>query len=218
LAASLKPVFEDQIIRQANARLWLILKVAGGVIALLLITICVLVLKPAPPPYVVAVNDKGEVVAIAHPVIGTGSLGEPVIRYALEEFIHDARTITGNVDEQKRYLDRIYALASGQAAKTLDDYLKPEDLDPILLGSKMWVDVHITRFLKEPAPNTYRIDWEEITHQNSSATVTTKHWSATLGIATTIPSSQKTTRNASADLNPLGLYVTTLSWAPEAAQ
>jgi hypothetical protein len=95
---------------------------------------------------------------------------------------------------------------------------RPEDLDPILLGSKMWVDVHITRFLKEPAPNTYRIDWEEITHQNSSATVTNKNWSATLGIATTIPSSQKTARNASADLNPLGLYVTTLSWAPEAAQ
>jgi type IV secretion system protein VirB5 len=212
MAAGLQVQFEDQVIRSENIRLTRMLIAAGAIIVLLAFAVAVLIFRPRQPPYVVMVDEKGEPLAIAHPVIGTQSLDTPVVEWALADFIHNARTVTGNLDEQKHYLDRVYAFVAGQAAKTITDYYRPDEQNPLQLGAKGWTEVRVLRCLKEPAANTYQVDWEETAHENAGSSIKTTRWRADLGVTTATP------KREDADLNPIGLYITTLSWAPEAQQ
>jgi type IV secretory pathway TrbF-like protein len=74
------------------------------------------------------------------------------------------------------------------------------DHDPIKLGQRGdWRDVKIVRCLREPAPDTYRLEWTE-TYHGHSGEIRTSNWEAVMQIAIGPP-------DATNDLNPIGLYV-----------
>ncbi len=163
--------FEDQAIRDDNRRLWILLAANAGVSLILLITVLVLIFRPRALPYVVEVNQRGEPLAAAQPVLGTQVLNDVVIKWAIAEFIRNARTVSSNIDEEKDHLRDAYAFASEQAAKALTDYYHDGEHDPFSIAQKSWVEVRITRApLKLPAPDTYQVDWVETVTTTTATT------------------------------------------------
>ncbi len=204
--------FEDQQLHERNRRLWILLAVNAGISCILLIAVAVLMLRPRAMPYVVMVDGKGEPVGAAQPVLGTQALNDVVIKWAISEFIRNAKTVSANLDEEKELLRTAYAFASQQAAKALDGYYHDGEHDPFTIEQKSWVEVRIIRApLRLPAPDTYQVDWLELRHEYGSDLTTNTTWRATLKVQTGAPD----TRDAR---NPLGLYVTTLDWSPEVHQ
>jgi len=201
--------FEDQRLQEQNRRLWLTVAANTSINLLFLVGLILLMLRPRTIPYVVMVDSKGEPVAAATAVQSTQSLNEVVVKWAIAEFIRNAKTVSANLDEEKELLRNAYAFSSGQATKALDDYYHDGEHDPFTIEQKNWVEVHISRSpLRLPAPDTYQVDWIETLHQFGNGLPTTTVWRATLKVQTA------TARNADTR-NPLGLYVTTLDWSPE---
>ena len=193
-------------------RLWLTVAGAGVVIFLLGFAVCVLMFRPRMLPYVVMVNEKGEPIMVAQPVVGTQTLNDVVVKWALGEFIRNAKTATANVDEQKEHLRSAYAFAREQAAKALTDYYHDGQHDPFKLAGKGWVEVQIVRTpLKLPAPSTYQVDWIEVWHEYHSELTKSAAWRATLKAVTLTPDPDDRR-------NPIGLFVTTLDWSAEVNQ
>ena len=204
--------FEDQQLHEQNRRLWRLLAVNAGISCILLIAVAMLVLRPRAMPYVVMVDSKGEPVGAAQPVLGTQALDDVVIKWAISEFVRNAKTVSANLDEEKELLRSAYAFASHQAARALDDYYHDGEHDPFTIEQKSWVEVRITRApLRLPAPDTYQVDWIESRHEYGSEVISTTTWRATLKVQTGAPDTRDTR-------NPLGLYVTTLDWSPEVNQ
>ncbi len=171
-----------------------------------------LIFRPRTLPYLVMVNGNGEPIALAQPVLGTQALNDVVIKWAIEEFIRNARTVTANLDEQKDHLRDGYAFAREQAAKALSDYYHDGRHDPFSIGQKGWVEVQITRTpLKLPAPDTYQVDWIETHHDYNSTLTASTSWRATLKVVTAAPDNTD-------GRNPIGLYVTNLDWSAEVNQ
>lgn len=103
-------------------RPWTLLAVNAGISCILLIAVGALMLRPHTIPYVVMVDRKGEPVGAAQPVLGTQALNDVVIKWAITEFIRNAKTVSANIDEEKELLRNAYAFASHQASKALEDY------------------------------------------------------------------------------------------------
>jgi type IV secretory pathway TrbF-like protein len=195
--------FEDELLRSINLRLFR-LGIAGcAAIIILAIAVAVLALKPRVPPYVVAL-DHGRIVGYAHAFAGSEDLAPMVIEHQLKEFIYAARLVTSNREFEQRNIHTVYAIARGQASKALDAYYQANpDNDPVKLGAKGdWRDVNIVRCLREPAPDTYRVEWTEILHPRMGDVVTS-NWEATMKVVVGPPDSSN-------DLNPIGLYVVNL--------
>jgi type IV secretion system protein TrbF len=203
---------EDQLIRDHNQLLARLLIVVTGITALLAIAVCVLMFRPRTLPYLVMVNSKGEPIALAQPILGTQALNDVVIKWAIGDFIRNAKTVTANLDEQKDHLRDAYAFAREQAAKALTDYYHDGQHDPFNAGQKGWMQVSISRTpLKLPAPDTYQVDWVETHHDyNSTSTVSTS-WRATMKVVSAPPDNTD-------GRNPIGLYVTNLDWSAEVNQ
>src|SRR5712691_49196 len=201
--------FEDQQLHEQNRRLWILLAVNAGISCILLIAVAMLMLRPHTIPYVVMVDGKGEPVGAAQPVLGTQALNDVVIKWAISEFIRNAKTVSANLDEEKELLRNAYAFASRQAAKALDDYYHDGEHDPFSIGQKGWVEVRITRApLRLPAPDTYEVDWVETHHDYNSDLTSSTSWRATLKAITATPDSKD-------GRDPIGLYITSLDWSPE---
>jgi type IV secretory pathway TrbF-like protein len=191
--------FEDRLLRTINRRLFYLALTASAVIIGLSIAVTILALKRV-PPYVVAL-DQGRIVGYAHIFTATDELAPMVIENQLRQFIYDSRVVSGNEAMEDHNIQAVYAIARGQAYKFLDSYYKasPEN-DPIKLGQRGdWRDVRIVRCMKEPEPDTYRIEWTETNHPHDGA-VSTSNMAAIVQIAIGPP-------DATDELNPIGLYV-----------
>jgi type IV secretory pathway TrbF-like protein len=195
--------FEDELLRTINLRLFRLGIVGGAAIIILAIAVTVLALKPRVPPYVVAI-DNGRIVGYAQPFAASEELAPMVIEHQLKEFIYDARVVTGNREFEQRNIHTVYAIARGQASRVLDAYYQASpDNDPVKLGARGdWRVVNIVRCLREPAPDTYRVEWTETFHPRMGDAVTS-NWAATTKVVIGPPDSSN-------DLNPIGFYVINL--------
>jgi type IV secretory pathway TrbF-like protein len=204
------PFYEDQLIAWHNQRLWWLLLITAGLLAVALGVIAILKLRPPPPPYIIEVDSKGEPVGAVQPVLGTASVNDNVIRYAISEFIDHAFRVDRDFEEEKMLLTKAYAMSTSQASKMLTDYYhaNKDANDPLMAGSKFWQEVRVLRTLRLPAPDTYEVDYQTLKYSNNDDNVATTNWRATLQIATGRPT----------DINPLGLYISSLDFSPEAKQ
>jgi type IV secretory pathway TrbF-like protein len=211
MALSLKgtPGYEDQLVAWHNQRLWWALIGACVLLGFALADIAIRDFRPAPPPPVLEVNSKGEPLGQVEPLeTAYGSIKDQVTRYAVSTFIGDAFRISPNFDEEKTILARVYAMSSGQAANALTSYYHTEKLaNPLSDGTKVWQAVKVTRTLALPVKDTYQIDYTTSRHTYAyQDPVVTTNWRATLRVVNGQPTPD----------NQLGLFVTSLDFAPEA--
>ena len=78
----------------------------------------------------------------------------------------------------------------------------------LMLGAKVWQEVKILRALALPAQNTYQIDYQTTRHNYNDEGAITTNWRATMQVIVGKPT----------ETNPLGLFVTSLDFSPEAQQ
>jgi len=160
-------------------------------------------------PYVVEVDRLGRAQTFgpAEPLKATD---RRVMIAELATFIRNLRTVVPDLPTQADLSRRAYVFASPSAATFLNTYFSNPTNDPRTLGKRIARTVEVTSVLQLPGTNTWKVQWME-TERPLTGSSTPQHvaWEAYLATAVTPP-----TTTESIELNPLGLYITSMTWTP----
>ena len=183
--------------------------VAFGLLALELLTLSGLLrlsLESRITPYVVEVDRLGRAVAFG-PAEKLARTDQRILVAELTGFIRSVRTVYADLAAEKDLLYGAYAYLAGPARATLDAYFSRPENDPRLLAASFTRHVEVESVLQIPGTRTWRVQWTEREEPLRPGTVRESAWEAYLTVVVRPP--------ATADfiqVNPLGLYVTHLTW------
>jgi type IV secretory pathway TrbF-like protein len=158
-------------------------------------------------PYIVEVDRLGQAVAYG-PAEALRPRDTRITLYQLATFIRDLRTVSSDLDTQRQLLFTAYAFAAGPARAALDDYFEKPAHDPRVLGRTLTRQVEITSILPLPKSKTWKVSWREIERPRVAGAARTVAWEAYLTVAVNPPTTTEALLR-----NPLGLYITDLSWS-----
>jgi len=178
------PMYTDQVIACGYQRTWLL---AAGLILLLggmIADRIRLDLQPAPPPFVLEVNNQGRPVGQVSPVTSVTVIPDAFLRGRLGEFIHDAFTVDRDPDEEDYLYNKTQAMVTGQAAQKLDSWYNRDGgkHHPKSVGAYTWVEAPVSDTLKLSEKDTYQADYSTISHENNDQTHVTQKWRAILHV------------------------------------
>jgi type IV secretion system protein TrbF len=152
-------------------------------------------------PYVVEVDKLGDAVAVAR-ADRAAPTDMRVIKAQLVAWIVDVRSVSSDPLAQKSALTRSYALTAATATIFLNDYYRQHSP----FGQTRTVAVSVDAVL--PVSNqTYQIQWSEDARGLQGRDIDTTHWIASLTVAFDPPTDERGILS-----NPLGLYITGISW------
>jgi len=154
-------------------------------------------------PFVVEVDRAGQAVAFG-PAERLRKADERLIRYQLGMLVHDLRTVLTDQEAQKEILTRAYAYSRGPSVAFLNDWFSRQN--PFDRSVRSRVDVQVQSILPL-SETTWQVQWVETLRSPGGKASETEHWQAILTVELDPP---ETTENLL--LNPLGLYVTEISW------
>lgn len=159
-------------------------------------------------PYIVEVDRLGQPLAYGR-VEDMPAPDERLVRGELARFVDAMRTVHTDPVAQNRMIDRGYAFTRGAARTYVDAYFSVPRNNPHLLAREMirLVSVRTVRRVAGSA-NTWEVQWEEYEVPVRGGDAIVRPWQGTLRTSVIPPEGEQ-------DLfeNPLGLYVTDLSWA-----
>ena len=158
-------------------------------------------------PYVVEVDRFGRAQAFgaAEPLKATD---RRVMIAQLAGFIRNVRTVLPDANAQAEVMRQAYAFVDQTAAEFLNDYFSKPVNDPRALGEEMTRTVEVTSVLEIPGTKTWKVQWTEQEFPRQAGGVErTVAWEAYLQTKVVPP---KTTERI--EVNPLGVYVTGISW------
>jgi type IV secretion system protein VirB5 len=157
-------------------------------------------------PFVVLVDSLSR--PIASGLAEQSSTGDDRLRRAvLESWIENVRMVTTDGVAQRRAIDRVYAhIASGTAAQAFVSEFYQND-PPFKRAQTDTVAVEVKSVLAT-SDHTFEVDWVETARDLFGAVKATDHWKGAFTIALNPPTEERQAR-----INPLGLYVTAVSWA-----
>jgi type IV secretion system protein VirB5 len=158
-------------------------------------------------PWVVQVDKLGQAQAVA-PAVADDTPSDPEIAWYLAHFIEMVRALPADpiIVRQNWLLAYDFTTTSGAAA--LNDYARAND--PFARIGKQQIAVDVSSILRA-SPNSFRVAWSERRYLDG-ALAETSRWTAILTIAIQPPTSAERLRK-----NPLGIYVTALTWSKELA-
>jgi type IV secretory pathway TrbF-like protein len=162
-------------------------------------------------PYVIEVDRMGQVVG-AGAAVPMGSPDDRLIASQLAQFIRNLRTVLplAAASAQAEMVRRGYAFVTPEAASFLNDYFARPDHDPRVLGARITRRVDITSVLRVPGSDVWTVRWTEAeAPAGSDAPARTAAWEAYLAVKVVPPSTVDGVQD-----NPLGLYVTSITWTP----
>ena len=189
--------------------------VAFGSLALLALSVVGLVtlaLQSRVVPYVVEVDALGRAGAIA-PAEAVPAVEDRVVIAALSSFVSNIRTAYPDPVAQRDAVYRAYAHVAGDALAYLESYFSDPANDPRQQGRGYRRAVEVTNVLPVPGgveggPRTYRVQWNE-REESPREGVRERAWEGYLSVTVAPP-----TTTEAVERNPLGVYVTDLSWSP----
>ena len=189
--------------------------VAFGSLALLALSVVGLValaLQSRVVPYVVEVDRLGRAEAIA-PAEAVPAVADRVVTAAVARFVADIRTAYPDPVAQRDAVYRAYAHVAGDAQGYLEGYFSDPANDPRQQGRGYRRAVEVTNVLSVPGgveggPTTYRVQWNEREESPREGT-RERAWEGYLSVTVAPP-----TTTEAVERNPLGVYVTDLSWSP----
>ena len=189
--------------------------VAFGSLALLALSVIGLVtlaLQSRVVPYVVEVDRLGRASAIA-PAEAVPAVADRVVTAAVARFVADIRTAYPDPVAQHDAVYRAYAHVAGDARGYLEGYFSDPANDPRQKGRGYRRAVEVTNVLPVPGgveggPTTYRVQWNEREESPREGT-RERAWEGYLSVTVAPP-----TTTEAVERNPLGVYVTDLSWSP----
>ncbi|WP_286828320.1 MULTISPECIES: conjugal transfer protein TrbF [Kordiimonas] len=154
-------------------------------------------------PYVVELDRLGAPHRVM-PVDGTYEPSEAAIAWHLAHFIEDVRAKPTDPIVLRRNWLRAYETARGAAARTLGDYARAHD--PFARVGEESVDVEVLSVVRA-SKHSFDVRWRERRYQQGRLDSTSLH-RALAGVTIELPTDAVTLSK-----NPLGIYVSSLSWS-----
>ncbi len=156
-------------------------------------------------PFVVAVDSLGKTIA-AGPAEETTPQDDRLKRATVFTWVDDLRTVTTDGVAQRKAIDRVYAhIASGAHAQAFVSEFYRND-PPQKRAATETVSVEV-RSVLPTSERSYEVEWTETSRDLYGAVKTQERWKASLIVAINPPRDERQAR-----VNPLGMYVTNLSW------
>jgi type IV secretion system protein VirB5 len=152
-------------------------------------------------PYVVEVDKLGDAVAVMR-ADRAAPTDMRVIKAQLAAWIVDVRSVSSDPLAQKSALARSYALTAATATIFLNDYYRQHSP----FGQQRTVAVGVDAVLPI-SKQTYQIQWSEDARDLQGRDLATSHWIASVTVAFDPPTDERGILS-----NPLGLYITGISW------
>ena len=167
-------------------------------------------------PYVVEVDRVGRAEAIV-PADAATIADDRVVVAALSSFVSNIRTVYADPVAQRDAVYRAYAHVAGDARDFLEGYFSDPQNDPRRLGKDFRRAVEVTAVLPVPGTDqgtgrTYRVQWNE-TDTSGAGGERERAWEGYASVTLAPP-----TTTEGIERNPLGVFVTDLSWSPLAGQ
>ena len=188
-----------------------------ALLALAVVGVVGMSLQSRTVPYVVEVDRMGRAVAIA-PADAVASVSDRVVTATLAGFVSDIRTVYTDPTAQVDAVYRAYAHVAGDARGFLEGYFAEPQNDPRLLGAEGRRAVEIVSVVPVPTGGNdvqarpYRVRWNEAVTTAQDGTVE-RAWEGYFSVEVQPP-----TTTEGIERNPLGVFVTDLSWTPLAGR
>ncbi|MHB8286250.1 MAG: VirB8/TrbF family protein [Caulobacteraceae bacterium] len=187
-------------------------------------------------PYVVRISDVGQPVAVG-PAMPAAPIDPRVVEAEVASFITDARTVTSDYDLEKKGIFRIYSMLhrGDLAQRKINEWFSANaDASPFAKAQKETVNVQISSVIAQ-SEHSWQVDWIETTFLKSAAPPTTddtppspdgstiasspqmsaggvsEHWRALVTLD--YRPHNKGVSDKEIRANPMGIYVTDLSWS-----
>ena len=191
----------------AAARNWRLLAVTSGVVALVAVLgLIVIGAKPKVIPYIVAVDNLGKVVSQGTAVQASVA-DDRLKRAALWSWVQDWRMVSSDATVEKNAIERVYAqIGNGTpAALRISDAYR--DGSPLKLAQTETVSVNV-RALYASSKDSYEVEWTETIFDLKGEQIGTQNYKGVITISIHPPDDEGLAR-----VNPLGIYVTNVSWS-----
>ncbi|MBE1527881.1 type IV secretion system protein VirB5 [Sphingopyxis sp. OAS728] len=159
-------------------------------------------------PWVVEVDKLGEVRAIA-PAEEDYQPTDPQTAFHLARFIEHVRSIPADPVVLRKDWLSAYDFTAATGAQALNDHARNND--PFAEIGKVQVAVDVSSVIRA-SKDSFRIAWTERRYQDGSL-IETARWSAILTVTHVPPRTSDALRR-----NPLGVFVTAISWSKELNQ
>ncbi|MDR0496652.1 MAG: type IV secretion system protein [Treponema sp.] len=155
-------------------------------------------------PYIIEVDSTGNSRAVAR--VEIGQTPERVIQAEIVNFIRDWRTVTADVELQRKMIERLSYFSAGSAKGFLREWYAQNN--PHELSQKRLISVEPKGLPLAVSASSYRVEWTEITRSHAGMETDRQTYEATLGIQINPPSSDAVIMR-----NPSGVYIISLSIA-----
>ncbi|MGH7841357.1 MAG: VirB8/TrbF family protein, partial [Candidatus Binataceae bacterium] len=190
---------------------------AAGLLAVSLILstgIVWLSLRSRYVPFVVEVDKLGFALTIPQPLTPAAvpDVTARRQRFEIAAFIRNARSVSSDPQVEQQMLNSMLAHARGAADRFLDAYYHSDAFthNPFKLAEKQTVTVQIDSIL-QLSPQSYQVRWTEAARDLNGVNVgAPTHWEAQLQTRIVPPNSADSIVS-----NPLGFYVTQISWTQQ---
>ncbi len=202
-------VFDTPFLRLADTgRSWQVATYAAlAVIAILIVSLAQLAVHSRVLVHVVEVDPLGRAV-YAGPARELSD-PEPYVRHELAEFVIDLRTVVADRRALFRNRSRALIHATQPVRATLDRYFSDPANDPRRLALRFYREVHVLSLLPL-SESSWQIQWTETDYSRAHARrIDRSSWTAVVEIEL-VPARER--RSISPE-NPLGLYLTNLTWS-----
>jgi type IV secretion system protein VirB5 len=162
--------------------------------------------KPKVIPYIVAVDNLGKVVSQGTAVQASVA-DDSLKRAALWSWVQDWRMVSSDASVEKNAIERVYAqIGNGTpAAIRISDAYR--DGSPLKLAQTETVSVNV-RALYASSKDSYEVEWTETTFDLKGGQIGTQNYKGVITISIHPPEDEGLAR-----VNPLGIYVTNVSWS-----
>src|SRR6266851_5598388 len=158
--------------------------------------------------FVVALDHLGRSVAAGYADQTSVASDDRVRRSSILNWVESLRTVTSDTVAQAKAIRAVYAqIAQGSAAmNAINDFYRNGD-PPQTRGKTETVSVEVNTVLPT-SDRSYEVDWTETTRDLQGVVTATARLKGSFTIAVDPPSDEATAR-----MNPLGIYVTNASWS-----
>src|SRR3982751_3515212 len=190
----------------SRARNWRTMALLSGLIALVATAGVVwLSVRSRVIPFVVLMDSLGRPVASGMAEQASAA-DDRLKRAEILNWVENLRLVTTDPIAQRKAIDRVYAhIASGSHAQTFISEFYRND-PPFTRAQTDTVSVDVKSVLPT-SDRTYEVEWIEPARDLYGAVKSTDHWKGSFTIALNPPTQERLAR-----INPLGIYVTQVSW------
>lgn len=158
-------------------------------------------------PYIVEVDKLGAAAAV-RPLQDNGEVPRRLIQAEIVNVVTNWRTVTADLELQKKMLGKLAAYIGGSAKGTLREWFEVNN--PYSRAEKLLVSVDVNAMPLPVSSNSWRVSWRETTRNHSGTTLDVTAYEATMSIAITAPKDEMQVM-----ANPGGVIVTGISFGKQ---